>query len=333
MLVAEGLACYRRGELAAARVAWERARELSPVDPRAAEYLEHMENVAGAGEELELELLPAGTDLGGVAAPSGDAADARPTADLSPLGDARPTAELSPQGDARPTADLSPQGDGRPTAELSPPAEERPTAELSPQGDERPTAELSPPIELSSELDDSLEQSAPPGDIDFEASLAGASDDETTGTEYEPSAIRERILSEVGCAGDGDEVGRRVDALLAIVRRELDAGRGLRAAVAADLAGCERPDSAAAQKRLHEHAGTLLRAYEQVLGDGKRVPLVALPLHELPTRSLDSRTAFLLSRVDGVLSVEEILDVSGMPRLEASGYLVRLVLQGLLEVR
>ena len=54
---------------------------------------------------------------------------------------------------------------------------------------------------------------------------------------------------------------------------------------------------------------------------------------DLATAELDSRSAFLLSRVDGNLTFEEILDVAGMTRLEAFRYLARLLLRGILEVR
>ena len=56
-------------------------------------------------------------------------------------------------------------------------------------------------------------------------------------------------------------------------------------------------------------------------------------MHELPREQIDSRAAFLLSRVDGNLSFEEILDVSGMTRLEALRHLARLVGRGILSVR
>ena len=45
---------------------------------------------------------------------------------------------------------------------------------------------------------------------------------------------------------------------------------------------------------------------------------------------ISPRAAFLLSRVDGTLSLDEILDVSGMPRLEAYRYLCQLFLRGIL---
>ena len=66
------------------------------------------------------------------------------------------------------------------------------------------------------------------------------------------------------------------------------------------------------------------------LGDLQRQPALAKPLHELASTPISPRAAFLLSRVDGSLSLDEILDVSGMPRLEAFRYLCQLFLRGIL---
>ena len=56
-------------------------------------------------------------------------------------------------------------------------------------------------------------------------------------------------------------------------------------------------------------------------------------MHELAREQIDTRAAFLLSRVDGNLSFEELIDVSGMTRLETLRHLTRLVTRGILSVR
>jgi len=56
-------------------------------------------------------------------------------------------------------------------------------------------------------------------------------------------------------------------------------------------------------------------------------------LHEIAGESLDHRTGFLLSRIDGMLTFEDILDVAGMPRLEAYQILSTLLRKGVIEVR
>ncbi|MFT3921194.1 MAG: hypothetical protein QM778_01535 [Myxococcales bacterium] len=56
-----------------------------------------------------------------------------------------------------------------------------------------------------------------------------------------------------------------------------------------------------------------------------RVPKLAVPESEIRWLGLDSRMGFLLSRIDGTSDYETILELSGMPRLEALRSLVELV--------
>ncbi len=60
---------------------------------------------------------------------------------------------------------------------------------------------------------------------------------------------------------------------------------------------------------------------------------VALPPEELRWLTLDHRAGFLLSLVDGTSTIEEILDISGMPRLEALRILVGLIDQRVVKVQ
>jgi hypothetical protein len=103
-----------------------------------------------------------------------------------------------------------------------------------------------------------------------------------------------------------------------------------RAVTAIDLALSEDPNSALAQKLIHRNRDTMMTVFQAFLGDLQRQPMLARPLHELATAPISPRAAFLLSRVDGLLSLDEILDVSGMPRLEAYRYLCQLFLRGIL---
>jgi hypothetical protein len=70
------------------------------------------------------------------------------------------------------------------------------------------------------------------------------------------------------------------------------------------------------------------RAYELYLGDMRGVPRFGKT-----TPDLDSRSAFLLSRIDGSTCADDLLDVSGMPRLEALRVLARLVAGGVVVLR
>lgn len=103
-----------------------------------------------------------------------------------------------------------------------------------------------------------------------------------------------------------------------------------RAVAAVDLALSEDPSSALAQKLIHRNRETIMGVFQAYLGDLQRTPQLARPLHELASAPISPRAAFLLSRIDGLLSIDEILDVCGMPRLEAYRYLCQLFLRGIL---
>jgi len=127
-----------------------------------------------------------------------------------------------------------------------------------------------------------------------------------------------------------DRTRRRITALLERAtawgqRADLD-----RSVTAVDLALSEDPNSALAQKLIQRNRDTIMNAFQGFLGDLQRTPVLARPLHELGSAPISPRAAFLLSRVDGTLSLDEILDVSGMPRLEAYRYLCQLFLRGIL---
>jgi len=127
-----------------------------------------------------------------------------------------------------------------------------------------------------------------------------------------------------------DRTRRRITALLERATEWGRAGELERAVTAVDLALSEDPNSALAQKLIHRNRDTIMGAFQGFLGDLQRSPSLARPLHELGSAPISPRAAFLLSRVDGTLSLDEILDVSGMPRLEAYRYLCQLFLRGIL---
>jgi len=75
---------------------------------------------------------------------------------------------------------------------------------------------------------------------------------------------------------------------------------------------------------------TIMHVFQNFIGDLERQPQLAKPLHELASAPISPRAAFLLSRIDGTLTIDELLDVSGMPRLEAYRHLCQLFLRGIL---
>ncbi len=130
-----------------------------------------------------------------------------------------------------------------------------------------------------------------------------------------------------------DAVKARVGWLISKARSENQAGHFPVAVVAIDLALEQHPDSAVAQKLIHSNREVLYEVYRSFLGDMHAVPNLAMAMDKIPMHELDHRAAFLLSRIDGALTLEDVLDVSGMARLEAFRHLCRLLLRGILELR
>ena len=69
-------------------------------------------------------------------------------------------------------------------------------------------------------------------------------------------------------------------------------------------------------------------SYAAIIGD-----LTLIPSHGKASPGLDSRSAFLLSRMDGSTSADDLLDVSGMPRGQALRILAKLVASGVVTMR
>lgn len=62
--------------------------------------------------------------------------------------------------------------------------------------------------------------------------------------------------------------------------------------------------------------------------DGRRTPRVALDRAAVAAQSLDHRAGFLLSIIDGSFTVPELLDVCGMPQMDALALLYELTERG-----
>src|SRR5206468_3215983 len=90
------------------------------------------------------------------------------------------------------------------------------------------------------------------------------------------------------------------------------------------------PDDPAARGAYERAAENLIRMLESKLGDLKAVPAVKIPADEVIWLNLNHREGFVLSQVDGLMRYDDILDVCGMPRLEALRILVSLVSDGVI---
>jgi hypothetical protein len=152
-----------------------------------------------------------------------------------------------------------------------------------------------------------------------------------------PSAAPVRPPSPTAPPIPGDPIGariyRRVTDLLALAREAAERADFRSAIEAAEAASAEDPEDQVAPAILDHYKDLMNQIYEGYIGDMNHVPLLAVPMHEISAQSLDHKTGFLLSRIDGMLTFEDILDVSGMPRMEAFKIISYLLRKGVIEVR
>ncbi|MCA9602014.1 MAG: hypothetical protein KC417_08320 [Myxococcales bacterium] len=94
---------------------------------------------------------------------------------------------------------------------------------------------------------------------------------------------------------------------------------------AAELVLGSDPNNAEARGVVAACRERLSQMYLSRVGSTESVPQVIVPDAEIRWLGLDHRAGFLLSRVDGMSTVDEIIDMSGMERLEALKILAELV--------
>jgi hypothetical protein len=177
----------------------------------------------------------------------------------------------------------------------------------------------------------------------FLASLTAVETDEPTGGKF-PEAppdgewakidTRRVVAEEVekpvkdaqGPADTWKDLPIQVDNLQASARGLLDEcraalrdGRPDRAALAAEMALQLREQAHSPEVDGIVDSRLLLfeRAFCACIGDMKSAPIRAIPSDALDAYGFDHRAAFLMSRMDGTMSVGDLLDVAGMARFDA----------------
>jgi hypothetical protein len=156
---------------------------------------------------------------------------------------------------------------------------------------------------------------------------------------HDNESIEERetaVLGEIDASAPEDEsleerTRRRITRLMERALVWSEGGEHAKAVAAAELALTEQPNSPLAQKLIHRNRDAILQVFQTYCGALDRQPELARPLQHLGEAPISPRAAFLLSRIDGALTIDEILDVSGMPRLETYRYLCQLFLRRILK--
>ena len=95
----------------------------------------------------------------------------------------------------------------------------------------------------------------------------------------------------------------------------------------------KEPDDLEAQAYLEIARAALLRFFRARAGSGDRVPFVRIAPNEVLKYNLPAPAGFLLSMIDGRISIDELLSVSGMDPFDALRALHNLLDAGIVEAR
>jgi hypothetical protein len=180
---------------------------------------------------------------------------------------------------------------------------------------------------------DSLEMFEQPVPADAgadEGSIELDDDASLSDEEREALALSERDPDGESVTIDVEEAPE--DPELEPIRVRFEKGDYMGALLRAEAALEGRPDFEAA-KRYAESARELLKQlYLEKLGSGGQVLRLAMAPDEIQGLTLDHRSGFLISFIDGTSTVDEILDMSGMPQLETLRLLFEMRQQGVVAV-
>lgn len=156
-----------------------------------------------------------------------------------------------------------------------------------------------------------------------------------------PTSIEAAVLGALGAtssssppASGGPEITERtIEDPAAEMRERFSLGDYTGALEMAELILAEDPGNLEAAECGENCRTVLENMYAARLGSLDRVPLVVVPRTQMKWLSMDHRAGFILSLIDGSSTIEMILDVSGMPKLDALRILHELVEQKVVAFR
>jgi hypothetical protein len=147
-----------------------------------------------------------------------------------------------------------------------------------------------------------------------------------------PTSIEAAVLG-VAEGSAGPEITERTIDLIAEMRERLSLGDYTGAFEMAELLLAEDPNDAEAAECAENCRGVLEGMYAARLGALDRVPTLVVQRSQLRWLSMDHRAGFILSLIDGSSTLEMILDVSGMARLDAMRILQELLQQKIVALK
>ncbi|HEY5922319.1 MAG TPA: serine/threonine-protein kinase [Kofleriaceae bacterium] len=124
---------------------------------------------------------------------------------------------------------------------------------------------------------------------------------------------------------------RRIETLLDKALAWAALGELDKAVTAVELALDEQPRTDDVQQLLQNNVDTIIGVYEAMLEDPYRTPKLVRPMHELIPVEIEPRARLLLPWIDGTTSIKDLIERSGMQRLEAYHHLCQFLLRGIID--
>lgn len=176
----------------------------------------------------------------------------------------------------------------------------------------------------------------PPFDIEaFAREATGPASDHGPGPAARPSSLKEpepdsasALLRTIQASAEPTNAQQTSDKRIAAMRECFSFGDYAGALTMADVILAAQPDNLLARDIRAKCRTTLEDVYALRLGPLDRIPSIVTLPKKTGNRAIDNRTGFLLSLIDGAATFEAILDVCGMPRLDALRILDDLVQRG-----
>ncbi|MFO0755435.1 MAG: hypothetical protein U0359_03030 [Byssovorax sp.] len=116
------------------------------------------------------------------------------------------------------------------------------------------------------------------------------------------------------------------------IQERLDVGDDYGAMTLAENLLAIEPDNTEASQCVEICRGRLIEQYLARLGGRRRIPRVVMDMDEIRYLGLDHRAGFLLANIDGTMTVDEVLDISGMAEFDALKILDDFRDRGVIEV-
>ncbi|HEY3815565.1 MAG TPA: hypothetical protein VGL81_00255 [Polyangiaceae bacterium] len=148
-----------------------------------------------------------------------------------------------------------------------------------------------------------------------------------------PTSIEAAVLGAIGTSAGPEITERTIDDPAAEMRERFSLGDYTGALEMSELILAQEADNLEAAECGENCRSVLEQMYAARLGPLERVPMVVVPRTQMRWLSMDHRAGFILSLIDGASSVDLILDVCGMPKLDALRILHELVQQKIVAFR